>query len=121
MNAVDQAQHLIGQGGQVHLIGAGGIGMAGVAFLLKERGLTVTGCDVQANRQTEWLEKCGIGMTIGHSEEHVSRDTGWIIRSTAVPDAHPEVVRARAFDLPVLRRGEVLPALMRASVILLSP
>ncbi|RKX44761.1 MAG: hypothetical protein DRP64_05870, partial [Verrucomicrobia bacterium] len=55
MNPVDLAQELIEKGGHVHLVGAGGIGIAGVAFLLKERGFIVTGCDVQENRQTTWL------------------------------------------------------------------
>jgi UDP-N-acetylmuramate--alanine ligase len=113
VNPVDHAQHLIRNGGHVHLIGAAGIGMAGVAFLLNERGFTVTGCDMQTNRQTEWLDRCGIRIAVGHSEDHITPDTDWVIRSTAVPDRHPELVRARSFSIPVSRRGEVLPALMR--------
>ena len=60
MNPVDQADRLIGQGGHVHLVGIGGIGMAGLAWLLKERGFNVSGCDLQENRQTEWLARNGI-------------------------------------------------------------
>ena len=113
MNPVDLAQQLIAKGGHVHLIGAGGIGMAGVAFLLKERGFTVTGCDVQENRQTDWLRKNGIRIVTGHDEGHISNGIDWLVRSTAVPDTHPEVRCARSFGIPVSRRGEVLPALMR--------
>jgi len=112
MNPVDLAQELIGKGGHVHLVGAGGIGMAGIAFLLQKRGFTVGGCDMQENRQTDWLRKHGIQISAGHDETHV-KDIDWLVRSTAVPDTHPEVRRARERGIPVSRRGEVLPALMR--------
>ncbi|MEN7972218.1 MAG: Mur ligase domain-containing protein [Verrucomicrobiota bacterium] len=113
MDPVDRAQQLIIKGGHVHLIGAGGIGMAGVAFLLKERGFVVTGCDLQKNRQTDWLRKNEIQIFSGHDESHIDKEVSWLIRSTAVPDTHPEVRRAQELGIPVSRRGEVLPALMR--------
>ncbi|VGO23293.1 UDP-N-acetylmuramate--L-alanine ligase [Pontiella sulfatireligans] len=114
MNPVDQAELLIGQGGRVHLMGIGGIGMSGVAWLLKARGFFVSGCDLQGNRQTQWLLKNGISIAAGHHESHVDKNVDWLIRSTAVPDFHPEVRRALELGIPVSRRGEVLPALMRA-------
>lgn len=113
MNPVDFAEECIEKGGCVHLIGAGGIGMAGVAFLLKERGFFVGGCDLQENRQTEWLRGKGINVSLGHHAGHLDGSVDWVIRTTAVPDTHPEVSRARELGIPVSRRGEVLPALMR--------
>ncbi len=91
------------------MIGIGGIGMAGLALLLKERGHRVTGCDEQENRQTVWLRGKWIPVLIGHDRSHLE-GVEWIIRTTAVPDDHPEVVHA---SVPVSRRGEVLPALLR--------
>ncbi|MCF7848959.1 MAG: hypothetical protein K9M45_08930, partial [Kiritimatiellales bacterium] len=91
MNPVDRAEELIRSGGRVHLIGAGGIGMAGVAFLLKQRGLEISGCDLQENRQTAWLRREGLKIQSGQDAAHVDEHTGWVIRSTAVPDSHPEV------------------------------
>lgn len=113
MDPVDFAEQQIGKGGRVHFIGVGGIGMAGVAFLLKERGFLVTGCDLQENRQTGWLRRQGIKIESGHSQSHVMPSTDWLVRSTAVPDSHPEVAHAKTLGIPVSRRGEVLPALMR--------
>jgi len=113
VNPVDLAEELIGKGGHVHLIGAGGIGMAGVAFLLKERGFDVSGCDLLENRQTTWLQKNGVAVFTGHGESHITPSIDWLVRSTAVPDTHPEVRRANERGIPVSRRGEVLPALMR--------
>jgi len=113
MNPVDQAEELIKRGGHVHLMGIGGIGMAGVAWLLKERGFKVTGCDLQSNRQTDWLSNNGISILLGHHDAHISDDVDWLVRSTAVSYSHPEVHAAREKSIPVSRRGEVLPALMR--------
>jgi UDP-N-acetylmuramate--alanine ligase len=113
VNAVDHAHQQIGKGGSVHLIGVAGIGMSGIAFLLKERGFRVSGCDLQDNRQTEWLRQNDIQVFIEHDESHISPKVDWVIRSTAVPDTHVEIMRARELGIPVSRRGEVLPALMR--------
>lgn len=90
------------------MLGIGGIGMAGLAFLLKERGHEVSGCDAQNNRQTAWLREKGICVLNGHDPAHLDQ-VDWVIRTTAVPDDHPEVAAA---SVPVSRRGEVLPALL---------
>ena len=113
MDRVDQAEALIQKGGKVHLMGVGGIGMAGLAPLLQQRGFSVSGCDLQENRQTAHLRRCAIELFSEHHENHIDEQTDWLIRSTAVPDHHPEVRRARELGIPVSRRGEVLPALMR--------
>ncbi len=113
MSPVGRAERLIKKGGHVHLLGIGGIGMAGIAWLLKERGFRVSGCDLQQNRQTDWLARSGIEILSGHAESHITDSVDWVVRSTAVPDSHPEIRAALAKGLPVSRRGEVLPALMR--------
>ena len=104
-----QIEKLLSEPRRIHMIGIGGIGMAGLARLLKERGHIVSGCDEQENRQTAWLREKGIPVLIGRDLSHLA-DVEWIIRTTAVPDDHPEVVKAK---VPVHRRGEVLPALLR--------
>ncbi len=113
MVQVDRAERLIRKGGHVHLMGIGGIGMAGIAWLLKERGFRVSGCDLRQNRQTEWLLRNGIHIAQGHSEDHIHSEIDWLVRSTAVAHSHPEVQQALTRGVPVSRRGEVLPALMR--------
>ena len=104
-----QIDHMLSEPRRIHMIGVGGIGMAGLALLLKERGHCVSGCDEHENRQTAWLREKGIPVSIGHDQSHLA-DAEWIVRTTAVPDDHPEVVNAK---VPVNRRGEVLPALLR--------
>jgi UDP-N-acetylmuramate--alanine ligase len=112
-NPVDTAEALIERGGAVHLAGIGGIGMAGLALLLQARGLRVDGCDLAENRHVEQLRAAGIPVQSGHSTQHLSPEVEWVVRSTAVPEQHPEIQEALARGLPVLRRGEVLPALLR--------
>ncbi len=94
---------------RIHLLGIGGIGMAGLALLLQKRGHQVSGCDTQENRQTRWLREKGIEVLSGHDLSHL-KGIEWVIRTTAVPDDHPEVKNA---SVPVSRRGEVLPVLLR--------
>ena len=43
--------------GHVHLAGVCGIGMAGLAILLKARGFKVTGCDLMINKLAGWLRE----------------------------------------------------------------
>jgi len=98
--------------GHVHLLGVCGIGMAGLACLLRARGLQVSGCDPSRPDLADWLGARGIAVLTGHDPAHLAPDVAWLIRSTAVPDREPEVQAARARGIPVLRRGEVLAALL---------
>lgn len=67
------------------------------------------GCDERENRQTDWLRGKGIGVQTGHAPDHL-KGVDWVIRTTAMPLGHPEI---RSAPVPVHRRGEVLPELLR--------
>jgi UDP-N-acetylmuramate--alanine ligase len=94
----------------VHLMGVGGIGMAGVARLLMARGLRVTGCDSGNPRTMEWLRSVGIPATTGHAPSHLD-GVDWAIFSPALQPGHPERVAAAQRAVPLFRRGQVLPVL----------
>ncbi len=98
---------------RVHCMGIGGVGMAGLAALLSHRGFAVDGCDLGKNPLTDRLEKMGIPVAHEHSVGHLDPAPDLIVRSTAVPESHPELVAARRLGIPVWRRGEVFPALLR--------
>jgi len=98
--------------GHVHMVGACGIGMAGVSYLLKQRGFTVSGCDAGLNRQAEWLKGSGIPIDCPQSAGHLDETVDWVVMTPAVAMDCPEIVRARELGIPVSRRGEVLPALL---------
>ena len=97
-------------GARVHLLGVGGIGMAGVARLLAAKGLAVTGCDGGAPRTLAWLRSCGIPATTGHAPAHLA-GIDWAIFSPALQPGHPERVAAEKTGIPLYRRGQVLPVL----------
>ena len=67
----------------IHLIGVGGIGMAGLAILLHDRGMDISGCDVVSNRQTAYLQACGIPIDFHHDVIHLEQ-CDLLIRSSAV-------------------------------------
>ena len=97
-------------GSRVHLMGVGGIGMAGVARLLAAKDLAVTGCDGGAPRTMAWLRACGIPATTGHDAAHLD-GIDWTVFSPALPPGHPERVAAEKRGIPSYRRGQVLPVL----------
>lgn len=96
----------------VHMAGIGGVGMAGLALLLKADGRSVTGCDAVAGSLFPWLREQGIACSTGHDPAHLDAAPAWMIRSPAVALDEPELVRARAMGIPVYERGRVLPELL---------
>ena len=93
--------------GRVHLVGVGGSGMSGIARILHERGLTVTGSDRAESEVTESLRECGVPVFIGdHSGYVAEADT--VISTYAVRDTHPEIIEATARGIPILHRADAL-------------
>ena len=97
-------------------MGIGGVGMAGVAFLLKKAGHQVTGCDKYATPRTRWLEACGIPVAVGHSPDHLDGIDELVV-TPAVPLTNPELATARGLSpqMRVRYRGEVLAEIVNAS------
>lgn len=78
----------------VYMIGVGGIGMSGLAQLLKDQGSEVSGSDREASPVTELLETKGVRVVIGQKAENVPEDAELVVYSEAVWDDNPERVRA---------------------------
>lgn len=99
-------------GGRVHCLGVGGVGMAGLAAMLRDRNYHVDGCDIADNRLTRHLRKAGVEIFAAHDPAHLDTAPFLCVRSPAVPEAHAEIQAALQRGLPVFRRGEVFPALI---------
>ncbi|HUK15704.1 MAG TPA: UDP-N-acetylmuramate--L-alanine ligase [Bryobacteraceae bacterium] len=95
-----------------HFIGIGGIGMSGIAEILLNLKMQVSGSDLRRSSVTEHL--AGLGATIyeGHDAAYVAGATV-VVTSSAVPPNNPEVMEARARKIPVIQRAEMLAELMR--------
>ncbi len=97
---------------RLHFVGIGGIGMCGLAELLKSVGLEVTGSDLSVGETTERLMSLGIKVHRGHRAENVS-GADVVVYSSAVNESNPEVAAARSAGIPVIKRAEMLGEVMR--------
>jgi UDP-N-acetylmuramate--alanine ligase len=98
--------------GPVHFVGIGGIGMSGIAEVLLASGFGVTGSDARASDVTKRLEELGAKVFVGHAATNVG-DADVVVFSSAVTRDNPELVIARANNVPVIPRAEMLAELMR--------
>lgn len=96
----------------IHLVGIGGIGMSGIARVLLGSGFIVTGSDVSENREVLSLKALGAKIFIGHDATHM-RDADVLVYSSAIKSDNPELVAAKAKNLPVIPRALMLAELMR--------
>ena len=98
--------------GVFHFVGIGGIGMSGIAEVLKNLGYEVQGSDIGESANVKRLRTLGIDVKIGHHAEHVS-NAAVLVVSSAIKQDNPELLEARALSLPVVRRADMLGELMR--------
>jgi UDP-N-acetylmuramate--alanine ligase len=98
--------------GPIHFIGIGGIGMSGIAELLKNLDYEVQGSDASDSANVKRLRDKGISVQVGHEARNLG-DAAVVVVSTAIKRDNPELVAAREKRLPVVRRAEMLAELMR--------
>jgi UDP-N-acetylmuramate--alanine ligase len=95
-----------------HFIGIGGIGMSGIAEILLNQKMKVSGSDLRRSAITDRLAQLGAVIYEGHEAGHVAGSTV-VVTSSAVSPANPEVLEAHARKIPVIQRAEMLAELMR--------
>ena len=96
----------------VHLLGAGGAGVSGVAKLLLARGHEVSGYDRARSAFVDSLETLGVPVALGESSAaFLPEDARAVVRTAAIGDDDPQVRAARGLKaaLMLLERGR-LPA-----------
>ncbi|RPH64878.1 MAG: UDP-N-acetylmuramate--L-alanine ligase [Acidobacteria bacterium] len=103
---------MLGRTRRIHLVGAGGSGMSGIAELLVNLGYSVSGSDLQQTQVTDRLASLGVQMYHGHAAEHVG-DADVVVMSSAVRSTNPEVIEAERRRIPVIPRAEMLAEFMR--------
>src|SRR2546427_69776 len=90
----------------IHFMGIAGAGMSGLALLAKEQGVAITGCDNDPTGAAD-LAASGVEIWRGHDPEHVAGARALVV-TAAVPGDHPELKRARAVGVAVVRRADAL-------------
>lgn len=105
----------------IHLVGIGGVSMSALAELLLSLGVPITGSDRAHSATAERLERLGAVITYDHFPENVE-GAALIVRTAAVHDDNPEIIRAHEKGLPVMERAEAWGSMMTdyKSVICLS-
>jgi UDP-N-acetylmuramate--alanine ligase len=98
--------------GPIHFIGIGGIGMSGIAAVMKNLGYEVSGSDAKESANTERLRAQGVTVYIGHKAENAAQ-AGVVVISSAIKNGNPETDAARARGVPIVRRAEMLAEIMR--------
>lgn len=97
---------------QVHFIGVGGVGMSGLAEILRTLGFDVSGSDLRHGETCRRLERLGVRVDVGHRAENV-HGADVVVYSSAIRPDNSEVVEARRRGTPVILRAEMLAELMR--------
>jgi len=101
---------------RTHLVGIGGAGMSGIARILLDRGLEVSGSDAKESPGLLTLRAQGAKVAVGQAATNLDlfgdRGPTAVVVSTAIKPDNPELVAARARGLTVLHRSEALAALM---------
>src|SRR2546429_934839 len=90
----------------IHFMGIAGAGMSGLALLAKEQGVAIPGCDSDPTGAAD-LAANGVEIGRGHAPEHVAGARALVV-TAAVAGDHPELKRARAVGVPVVRRADAL-------------
>jgi UDP-N-acetylmuramate--alanine ligase len=94
----------------VHLVGAGGTGMAPIATILLAMGHRVSGSDQMDSTRLSRLRTLGGDVRVGHAPIQVA-DVDVVVASTAIGPSNAELEAARAAGVPVWRRADALAAL----------
>ena len=97
---------------KVHFIGIGGIGMSGIAEVLINMGLEVSGSDLAETRITRRLASLGAVVHTGHGSENI-KGSEVVVYSSAIRKDNPEMIAAAAARVPLIPRAEMLAELMR--------
>ena len=97
---------------RIHFVGIGGIGMCGLAELLRAQGYAVTGSDLAEGPTVARLRGLGVKVAIGHDARHVA-GADVVVVSSAVRAGNPELLEAALRGIPVIPRAEMLAEVMR--------
>ena len=92
---------------KIHFVGIGGIGMSGLALIMKRKGFNVQGSDISINKNIERLKQNKINVHIGQKKQNIKNST-IIVISSAIKKNNPEFIEAKKKNLPIYKRGEML-------------
>ena len=78
----------------IHFVGIGGIGMSGLANIMKGLGFKVQGSDIKLNNNIDRLKKNKIKVYIGHNKHNINNSTILVV-SSAIKQSNTEILFAK--------------------------
>ena len=105
--------NFLSPGRRGHLIGIGGVSMSSLADVLWGMGIAVSGSDMNRNKNVMGLTEKGIPVSIGHKAENITQEIEFVVRTAAVHDDNPEIIRAHALGIPVFERTQAWGAISK--------
>jgi UDP-N-acetylmuramate--alanine ligase len=100
----------------LHFMGIGGIGMSGIAKILRQQGYIISGCDKNLEQATI-TELITIGCLISSAHcgaECNNHNINYLIYSSAINLNHEEIINAKSKGIKVVHRAEILAELMKS-------
>ena len=97
----------IGKQEVIHFVGIGGIGMSGLAQIMKTMGFIVQGSDVIKNKNTDNCKKLGVKILIKHNKKNISK-ASILVKSSAIKSSNVELLDAKRRNIPIYERIEML-------------
>lgn len=99
----------------IHFVGIGGIGMSGIAHIVRRQGYIVSGCDQDIHKKSVHNLK-EIGCTIHDSNNTTAchdPNIDILVYSSAIAMNNPEILAAQQRNIPTISRALMLAELMR--------
>ncbi len=96
----------------IHMIGIGGVSMSGIAAILKNWGINVTGSDSSDSETVQNLINKGIKVTIGYDLNNL-KAADVVVYSAAIKKDDPEMVEAKKLNIPTIERADFLGEITR--------
>ena len=93
--------------GPVHFVGIGGIHMSGLAGILLDDGVAVSGCDIARTPLIDALAIRGATIHRGHHPNHLA-GAALVVHTLAVDGRHAEIAAAHAAGIPVIARAQLV-------------
>ena len=98
---------------RIYFVGIGGIGISAVAGISHIKHFLTEGSDAAAGEIVSDLREHGITVQVPHDAKNISEKISLVVRSVAVPDDNPEIVRANELGLPVITYPQFLGLLLQ--------
>lgn len=106
---------MLSKNNHIHFIGISGIGMSGIAKILRQNGYIVSGCDISVD--SKYLQELkDLGCVIAPCHQHtICQDPSisYIVHTTDIPLHHPELLDAKNKNIPIVHRATMLAEIMR--------